>query len=636
MPRGLAQASQSQPSASARGIAGGPALAGAGVGSLSFAAMSGSANANWQSLLAALGVRGARQEESGTATEVGLASGASAEEGTAETDAGSSSHVDGAVMPQRNVAAKIPWVRTVSSGVPTHPRSPNLSGSARGGVPVSKISLGVFPQSEGKQPMTGARNSQESISGGTTHETHSAKSLRFQEGVQPDVVSPSLYHDWAVTVSAPLAAGIAAPSKSFEPVKTNHGLADRAAIGTEADDNIVAMAAMPKLATSGIQLSGSQQLQGEKVVDHSTSRVAVPGVDTRGSQGALPSVTPVRADGPSRGGSVTPPDRQELTTTNPTSAEDEAPVVTVSLISSSASHPVSVQREVPRSEPLSKTNPGKSGSADASLVAANPAEPASALPGLAPIRSAPAANSRSLVSAQERTVRVAGTAQRSETRIHLVQQQRELSIPGTIGSGQSGTSGQAGMRLAQGLSGESYAAPANHSGPPSGEAFAALDGEVAPGTPTWIHAGTQRAEAGFQDPNLGWVSVRADSSGGGIHAALVPSSTDAAQTLGGQMAGLNSYLTEHHTPLATLTIATPESRAGMAGMDSSGNESMHQQSGQTDDQAMRQGSGQQGSDLRVSRAEISAAVLPAVSISPGRSEIQSTATASGHHISVVA
>ena len=94
----------------------------------------------------------------------------------------------------------------------------------------------------------------------------------------------------------------------------------------------------------------------------------------------------------------------------------------------------------------------------------------------------------------------------------------------------------------------------------SGETFAALDAETAPGTPTWIHAGLQRAEAGFQDPALGWVGVRADLSAGGVHASLVPGSTDAAQTLGRHLAGLNSYLAEQHAPIETVTLAAPESK----------------------------------------------------------------------------
>ena len=44
------------------------------------------------------------------------------------------------------------------------------------------------------------------------------------------------------------------------------------------------------------------------------------------------------------------------------------------------------------------------------------------------------------------------------------------------------------------------------------EAFATLDSAARPETPMWVHAGSHRAEAGFADPTLGWVGVRADST----------------------------------------------------------------------------------------------------------------------------
>lgn len=110
----------------------------------------------------------------------------------------------------------------------------------------------------------------------------------------------------------------------------------------------------------------------------------------------------------------------------------------------------------------------------------------------------------------------------------------------------------------------SSAAP--DSSTPTRDAFAALDEVTTPAvTPTWVHAGAQRAEAGYQDPALGWVSVRADLGGGGVHASLVPGSADAATALDGHLAGLNTFLTEHHTGLAAVTVSAPEVRWGDAG-----------------------------------------------------------------------
>jgi hypothetical protein len=129
------------------------------------------------------------------------------------------------------------------------------------------------------------------------------------------------------------------------------------------------------------------------------------------------------------------------------------------------------------------------------------------------------------------------------------------------------------------------------------ETFAALDAESSAGTPSWVHAGTHRAEAGFQDPALGWVGVRADLSGGGVHAALVPGSAEAAVALGGHLAGLNAYLAEQHTPVESLTLAAPEGRPAEFGMDQGAGQNMHQNMHQGAGQDSGQGasSGQQSS-----------------------------------------
>ncbi len=101
------------------------------------------------------------------------------------------------------------------------------------------------------------------------------------------------------------------------------------------------------------------------------------------------------------------------------------------------------------------------------------------------------------------------------------------------------------------LSSTTAASPSN--GPQ--ETFAALDSDSAMSTPTWIHAGARRAEAGFQDPALGWVGVQANLNGGNVHAALMPESAEAANVLSGHLAGLSAFLAEQHALVATLTLA---------------------------------------------------------------------------------
>jgi len=92
---------------------------------------------------------------------------------------------------------------------------------------------------------------------------------------------------------------------------------------------------------------------------------------------------------------------------------------------------------------------------------------------------------------------------------------------------------------------------------PAQDTFAALDAGTSPGTPAWTHAGGQHAEAGFRDPALGWVGVRADLDAGGIHATLVPSSAEAAQALNVHLAGLSTHLVEQQSLVASLTMASP-------------------------------------------------------------------------------
>jgi hypothetical protein len=96
--------------------------------------------------------------------------------------------------------------------------------------------------------------------------------------------------------------------------------------------------------------------------------------------------------------------------------------------------------------------------------------------------------------------------------------------------------------------------------------FAALDAGDSPGTPVWTQGGSQHAEAGFRDPALGWVSVRADLNAGGIHATLVPSSAEAAQALNGHLAGLSTHLVEQQSPVASLTMASPSESGVENGM----------------------------------------------------------------------
>ena len=172
-------------------------------------------------------------------------------------------------------------------------------------------------------------------------------------------------------------------------------------------------------------------------------------------------------------------------------------------------------------------------------------------------------------------------------------------------------------------------APAATGEPDSREAFATLDAGGATGKPTWIHAGAQRAEAGFQDPALGWVGVRADMGGGGVHAELVAGSADAAQTLGGHLAGLNAYLAENHTPVETLTLTSPDSGSSGLGSGKGSGDGMQQGTGHETGQGATQGAD--------SREQFASSATPELPVwFAGRDGSAQTARLEGNHISVIA
>ena len=168
--------------------------------------------------------------------------------------------------------------------------------------------------------------------------------------------------------------------------------------------------------------------------------------------------------------------------------------------------------------------------------------------------------------------------------------------------------------------------------PAPNETFAALDARDTVGAPSWVHAGGRQAEAGFEDPALGWVSVRADLSVSGVHAAVVPGSADAAQALSGHLAGLSAYLSEQHTPVATLTMAAPGNSGIEAGPDQSMGQGMQQSYGQHGDQ-------NQATALEMaSRSDADTASLAANTAAPARGfdATESARNGRGTHISVMA
>ncbi|MGC1462330.1 MAG: hypothetical protein WA802_09020 [Terracidiphilus sp.] len=174
------------------------------------------------------------------------------------------------------------------------------------------------------------------------------------------------------------------------------------------------------------------------------------------------------------------------------------------------------------------------------------------------------------------------------------------------------------------------------------EPFATIDAATRPDPPNWVHLGSHRAEAGFQDPSLGWIGVRADGSGGQVHATLMPRSSDAAQELGGHMAGLSDYLADVHSPVQSLHIALPE--VGEAGSSSGREHAQHMEQGSNqgmgqnaDRNPHQDSSSASPRDAQSSMSAASAAIHLDAQASPGNLSPPGAASEfSGLHISVMA
>jgi hypothetical protein len=157
------------------------------------------------------------------------------------------------------------------------------------------------------------------------------------------------------------------------------------------------------------------------------------------------------------------------------------------------------------------------------------------------------------------------------------------------------------------------------------DAFAALDaGSTAPAH-SWIQAGTHHAEAGYLDPSLGWVGVRAQTSGDSLHASILPGSGEAAQALGGHLAALNSFMADHHGPSSTVTLTTPDQAQSQSGFGHSSEGSPQQNP--REQQA-------QGGPTAVASQAVNDTALPIQT--PSHSDAQTTYKREGAHISVVA
>lgn len=204
-----------------------------------------------------------------------------------------------------------------------------------------------------------------------------------------------------------------------------------------------------------------------------------------------------------------------------------------------------------------------------------------------PERNAPGGNAEKVKATSTAADPVAGRAALSHRAVAGNSEGQQVGWSGSrpeadagsgLGSGRDLPSGSSNVR-GQSLQAETAVAVSsgNREGVAS-NAFLALDNERAMQETAWIHSGQHRAEAGYLDPALGWIGVRAETVGGAIHASIVAGSPSAAEALGDHLAGLNAHLSQHLRHEAVVTVASTESgSAGSGGNAQSGTE---QQPGQ--------------------------------------------------------
>lgn len=156
----------------------------------------------------------------------------------------------------------------------------------------------------------------------------------------------------------------------------------------------------------------------------------------------------------------------------------------------------------------------------------------------------------------------------------------------TLFHAEQSSSAPAAAGVVSGTGGSSAASTEQHRAS-ARETIATFDAGTDDIASKWVIAGGHRAEAGFQDPALGWVSVRAQASAGGIHAAVVPASDLAAQALGGHLAGLNAHMATQYEHLNPVTLSAPDTGWNNQG---TGRETSHGDGGNTHHDEQQQAS----------------------------------------------
>ncbi|MGB6192706.1 MAG: hypothetical protein WBF42_09585 [Terracidiphilus sp.] len=141
------------------------------------------------------------------------------------------------------------------------------------------------------------------------------------------------------------------------------------------------------------------------------------------------------------------------------------------------------------------------------------------------------------------------------------------------------------------------------------QTFTALDSGGTSGTEIghWTHTGKTSAEAGFDDPALGWIGVRAELGPSGVHASVLPGSADAVQSMHSYLPELNAYLAEHRVPVETVAVAAPASEwTGFAQGHQGGQQSGQQGRGEAERNDAADGRSQAATSGAASATQVTA------------------------------
>lgn len=576
---------------------------------------------SWQSLLASLGAGLDGLSEEGTETDIKDTVGEAFPAGAAARASGVSPMPVGAAAPQRNTAIlPLTKLEEQSGGSAVGGTGMTLAGS-RAGIDASRDAAGVARQAAADPAGKHTENANPAEPSTDTRPAGSRKSAKLQPASAETVVTPASTLAGIVSLVMP-ASGFAHPpantaesQKQTSPSNLSTGLPDSAIRDTLQRSPLNAES--PGSAAGLTSPAGGHAADQDPAVANASHNASVTG----------DSLHRAVSSAPSGGGEVD-------------SVVDESPAPGRTE-SHAENQPQTISLGQNAIQTQYQTQEVKAVEVPASNLAQGPS-PTNADPGLSqsspPMAMSPMAGKPEVAGSARTTGQTTMRLAHAASPVEAAHQENHL-LGGQPGSsaldGSTLSRDPAGVPGAGNTSGNMAGASlGTAAGAGSRETFAALDAGTTTGTPTWIHAGALRAEAGFQDPALGWIGVRADGSGGGIHAALVPGSADAAQALGGHLAGLNAYLAEQHTPVESLTLAAPESRSADAGTDQSASQGMHPGAGQNSGQ---DGYAEPQSNSQASSPVNTVTVLPEISAqASGLDGTGLVARSGGVHISVMA